>query len=178
MINSFTGPNAFLHNWHRVALVWEGKQYYSAEIAFVAAHFPNELRYGFMEFKMTPWKARKMLAGASTYSLRPKFADIEEQVMLEIQRGKFDSSLLRQKLLNTGVKTLSFGNLHHDNHWGNCRCLTTDPAKLKYGTRTRCAKPGNDLLGKILMRVREEARAKFPAGPRLEHEVQLLRRCA
>lgn len=65
--------------------------------------------------------------------------------MYEICKAKFTQNAdLKQKLLNTDNAYLEEGNTWHDNIWGNCQC---DKCK---------AVAGQNYLGKILMKIREE----------------------
>jgi ribA/ribD-fused uncharacterized protein len=51
---------------------------------------------------------------------------------------------LRRRLLDTGDAVLVEGNTWHDNYWGTC-------------TFRRCSKTkGKNMLGKLLMQVRQE----------------------
>ena len=63
--------------------------------------------------------------------------------MLNVVRAKFDQHPdLAQKLLETGDEELVEGNTWGDRYWGVC------------------GGKGKNMLGKILMRVREELRRK------------------
>ena len=55
---------------------------------------------------------------------------------------------LMKKLLATGDAKLVEGNTWHDNYWGICRC----------GSRDKCG-TGSNMLGKILMQVRDTYRS-------------------
>lgn len=67
--------------------------------------------------------------------------------MLRIVRSKFNSNPeIAEKLIATYPETLVEGNHWHDNTWGDCSCA-------------RCRDiPGKNLLGQILMTVRDELR--------------------
>jgi hypothetical protein len=61
-------------------------------------------------------------------------------------RAKFaPGSRLAERLVATGTAFLVEGNRWCDNHWGDCRC-----------GRTRCAQPGLNVLGRMLMALRRE----------------------
>ena len=71
--------------------------------------------------------------------LREDWNSIKEQIMYEICKAKFTQNPdLAEKLLETGDAELIEGNWWHDTTWGMCNG------------------EGQNLLGKILMRVREE----------------------
>ncbi len=77
--------------------------------------------------------------------MRNDWEEIKINVMLECVRAKFYQNRdLAGKLVETDGLELIEGNRWHDNIWGNCSC-------------SRCQHiEGKNLLGKILMRVREE----------------------
>lgn len=77
-------------------------------------------------------------------TLRDDWDDLRDEVMLYALRRKFSIPDLTDKLKATGDAFLVEGNVWHDNYWGNCTC-------------NRCADiPGDNMLGKLLMQVREE----------------------
>ena len=63
--------------------------------------------------------------------------------MYECVRRKFTDPTLRRMLINTYTWGLIERNYWHDNYWGSCTCKT-------------CQDKGENHLGKILMKVREE----------------------
>jgi ribA/ribD-fused uncharacterized protein len=66
-------------------------------------------------------------------------------IMYSILIAKFSEPTLKYKLVSTGDKELIERNVWHDNYWGSCTC-------------ERCNDTGQNHLGKLLMRVREELR--------------------
>lgn len=66
-----------------------------------------------------------------------------ELVMKRCLDLKFETPVLRDRLLATGRAYLLEGNTWHDQTWGSCRCPD-------HGM-----KPGRNLLGRLLMDVRE-----------------------
>jgi predicted NAD-dependent protein-ADP-ribosyltransferase YbiA (DUF1768 family) len=73
----------------------------------------------------------------------------------DILRKKFHSPVERRQL-STGSALLVDGNLHHDNQWGICECLSVAPAARKYGTSAACIGTGRNRHGQLLMQVRGE----------------------
>lgn len=68
--------------------------------------------------------------------------------MLDCLRNKFAAgSMLAQSLKDTGKEVLVEGNLWHDNFYGDCKCDRCNDIK------------GQNLLGKLLMQVRDELKA-------------------
>lgn len=80
--------------------------------------------------------------------LRPDWERVKYQVMARLVTAKFrDHPVLAAQLVATGDALLVEGNTWHDNVWGDCRCGGPE-----------CVKPGLNLLGHILMSVRETLR--------------------
>jgi len=82
-----------------------------------------------------PSIAKKLGRGVE---MRPDWEVVREGLMRDFIRKKFESPFLADQLLKTGDSELVFGNTWNDRVWGVCR-----------GT-------GSNLLGKILMEVRQE----------------------
>ena len=86
--------------------------------------------------RMNPAQAK--LVGRNC-NLREDWEEIKEQTMYEIVKAKFtQNEALARLLLATGDAYLEEGNWWHDTTWGVCNGV------------------GQNKLGKILMRVREE----------------------
>ena len=83
----------------------------------------------------TPDLAKKM---GRSVSLRPDWEDIKDDVMLEGLYRKFTNDELAEWLLDTGDEELVEGNWWGDRYWGVCNGI------------------GQNKLGKLLMKVREE----------------------
>jgi len=142
MINKFKGEFGFLSNPYSCQIRFEGFWFNSVENAFQAAKTEDiVLRRKFRTCSW--WVAKKM---GKSLKLRRGWEDIKEGFMLKLVRIKFTDTELREKLLNTGDQELVEGNYWHDNIWGDCTC----PACIYI--------IGQNLLGKILMKVREELR--------------------
>lgn len=73
-------------------------------------------------------------------SLRPDWEYIRVDVMTELVRKKFSQEPLRSQLIATGDAELIEGNWWNDTFWGVCNGV------------------GENNLGKILMKVRDEIR--------------------
>lgn len=66
--------------------------------------------------------------------------------MEEVLRAKFKDTALQNLLRKTKGFKLIEGNLWHDNHWGSCTCKK----------RRVCQLPGKNILGILLMKIRDE----------------------
>lgn len=156
-IDSFSKEYAFLSNLAHAGLTYEGDIYLSAEAAYQAAKIPvRRERAAFMGFSCKPWKAKKLGRGISKFDIRKDWEAVKDQVMLDVLRAKFANGLMREQLLNTGAALLVNGNIHHDNYWGVCRCLSTPSEERKYGTFAACNGTGLNRLGHLLVIVRDE----------------------
>ena len=141
MITSFRGPYRFLSNFWPCCIYYEGKAYPSTEAAYQAAKtLDQDVRENFT--RMTPAESKK--AGRKLI-IRPDWESVKLQVMEDLVRQKFTKyEDLKQKLLATGSLQLIEGNTWGDRIWG---CTLEDGKWV-----------GENNLGKILMKVREELR--------------------
>jgi predicted NAD-dependent protein-ADP-ribosyltransferase YbiA (DUF1768 family) len=71
-------------------------------------------------------------------ALRPDWEEVKDGIMYKLLKSKFTDPVLRDKLIATGSAELIEGNNHWDRYWGVCRG------------------EGQNKLGKLLMKVREE----------------------
>ena len=137
MIDSIQGEYAFLSNFAARESEFEGIVYQTEEHAFHAAKTLNMTRRKEIAALPTPGQAKR--AGRSV-ELRPDQEEIKIDVMLECVRKKFQIPQLREALDKTGLELLIEGNWWKDTFWGMCDGR------------------GQNNLGKILMKVREENR--------------------
>lgn len=147
MINSFYGRWAFLSNFYPSPLTWEGITYPTAEHAYNAGKTTNRARRWALAEAADPTKARKL---GRNLELRPGWEEVRYEVMREVLRAKFTRNPQRvAALLSTGDAVLiegqSVGDRWHDQHWGDCYC-----------GRPKCAPPGANHLGWMLMGLRAE----------------------
>ena len=151
MISDFRGPYRWLSNFHLAVVEYEGNHYPSTEHAFQAAKALSvESRLPFMTVSqqglLTPAFIRVMTCAEAKHAgrrlpLRPDWEAVKLDVMYAVLRSKFTlHEDLKQKLLATGNEQLVEGNTWGDRVWGVCNGV------------------GENHLGKLLMRVREELR--------------------
>ena len=147
VITGFYGRWAFLSNFYPAALTWEGITYPTAEHAYNAGKTISRAhRYALAEAP-TPQKARKL---GRDLELRTDWDEARYEVMRDVLWAKFAAHPLRAAaLLATGNTVLiegqSVGDRWHDQHWGDCYC-----------GRRKCATPGANHLGFMLMELRSE----------------------
>jgi ribA/ribD-fused uncharacterized protein len=117
--------------------MYEGVTYPSTEAAYQAAKFEDdEFRLKFVT--CTPAEAKKL--GRSP-GMVANWNGVRLQVMEKLLRQKFaPGTALAQQLLDTGDEELIEGNWWNDTYWGVCRGV------------------GENNLGKLLMKLREELR--------------------
>lgn len=134
-INEFKGDNFFLSNFYEAPVEYQGLHFLNNEAAFQAMKCPQRAR----EFcKLNPSAAKKL---GRSVDLRPDWEGMKDIFMYEICTNKFlQNPELLERLLATGDATLIEGNDWNDKIWGVCNGQ------------------GENRLGKILMRIREEQR--------------------
>ena len=135
-INGFTGEYFFLHNDFNISVIHEGIRYTNAESAYQATKCANILD----RFKFARMSGRKAKKHIKKVSLLPDYESKRYERMLEVVRLKFDQHpYLVDKLLETGEREL-INHSFVDSFWG-----------IDSFTGV-----GENNLGKILMRLREE----------------------
>jgi len=164
-ITRFEGDYRFLSNYYNCEILYDGLGFRSVEAAFQAMKCQtHEERIPFES--MNPRQAR---AAGRKVTLRPDWEQRKLVLMYTLVKQKFAvSPELREKLLTTGYADLVEGNRWHDNYWGSCDCPSCQ------------SKPGQNNLGKILMRVRTELCIEYdrlsvelPNGYSLEAEADV-----
>lgn len=149
-ITSFKGEYYFLSNFYSAPVVFEGVRYENNEAAFQAAKCPSRKH----EFcNLNPSEAKQL---GRQVELRPDWEDVKDSIMYRICKEKFmQNPDIRVKLIGTKDAELVEGNDWNDTIWGVCNGV------------------GENRLGKILMRVREEIKL----GYKCEHGECLERDC-
>lgn len=134
-IREFIDAYAFLSNFYHSPIKYKGLIYLNAEAAFQAQKETCE-KDKEQYTRMNPAQAK--LVGRNC-NLREDWEEIKEQIMYEIVKAKFTQNQnLARLLIATGDAYLEEGNWWKDTTWGVCNGV------------------GENKLGKILMRVREE----------------------
>ena len=135
MINNFRGKYYFLSNFYEAPVTWNGLTYLNNEAAFQSAKTFSD-RECFTN--LDPSSAKKL---GRRVQLRDDWEDVKNDIMYEICKAKFSQNIeLKKKLLATGDKHLEEGNTWGDKIWGTVNGV------------------GENRLGKILMKIREELR--------------------
>ena len=140
VIDSFEGHYFWLSNFYPSPITYQGITYPTVEHAFQAAKTTNKKEKLLIAAAESPGQAKRM---GRRVALRPDWEKVKEQVMYDCIRLKFNDPTLRKQLIGTYVFALVERNWWHDNCWGSCTC-------------GRCRDRGQNKLGQILMKVREE----------------------
>lgn len=146
-IAAFRGAYAFLSNFSQTPVVWRDEVWPTAEHAFQAAKCLYEADRVAILNAATPGEAKRL---GRKVTLRLDWEEIKDSIMEEILRAKFASANMQSRLLSTKEEELVEGNVWHDNYWGDCRCSTNEA----------CVESGENKLGKLLMKLRGEIRAR------------------
>jgi ribA/ribD-fused uncharacterized protein len=139
-IESFTGPYRFLSNFEPCPIYYGGIHFYHVEGAYVAAKTLDlELRKEIA----TIVEAGKVKRKGRQIELCPDWEEEKLSIMESLLRRKFEQGgELAEKLLATNDAELIEGNWWGDVFWGVCRGK------------------GENHLGKLLMKIREELRCE------------------
>jgi len=165
MIDEFRGPTRWLSNFGEVPRMFAfGITIPTTEHGYQAAKCANEVDREAILTAPTPRKAKNL---GMNVVLRADWEDVKEHVMYTLLRRKFANAGLQKQLLDTGDKCLVEGNTWGDQCWG---AVMTPRAKSgdcpKYTWWPPGQNPndheemliGDNLLGILLMRVRQELR--------------------
>lgn len=134
----------FLSNFYPTPVTMpDGFTYPNAEAAFQAQKCATDAaKEKYKNPALAPIDAKRM--GKIEPGLPDDWDERALDVMLDVLRAKFANPELRDKLIATEDAQLVETNKWCDNKWGVCHC-------------SKCANvPKQNLLGKLLMQVREE----------------------
>ena len=147
VIDSFRGRrHGFLSNFSRHSVqvdVGHGlQQYATTEHAYQAAKSFSKEGHDYVAVAKTPGEAKKR---GRSIAIRFDWEKIKDDVMRAAVMAKFSDPVLQERLVQTKAFFLKEGNNWCDNYWGDCSCF-------------KClGKNGKNMLGKILMEVRDQA---------------------
>lgn len=156
MINSFSGRWSFLSNFYPCDIVYQGITYPSTEHYYVAMKINDSQTINGQFYSKID--VRELISKISTpgqvkrfgrsLKLRSDWDQIRLKVMEWCLREKFKNDALSEMLINTGDEELIEGNYWHDNYFGSCTC-------------SKCGGKGENHLGRILMKIRDEIKIKW-----------------
>lgn len=135
-IDNFSGTYAFLSNFYKSPVTFNGITAPTVEHMYQAAKTVDNSDAQFILESTTPAVAKRR---GKTIKMVENWDEVKFGVMLTLVRLKFaQNPILAEKLIDTGDAKLIEGNWWHDVYWGVCNGK------------------GENNLGKILMKVREE----------------------
>jgi ribA/ribD-fused uncharacterized protein len=138
---SFTGRYRFLSNFYERPLTYRDIEFPTAEHAYQAQKAVTERGFQAIrnakDAKQAKRKGRRIVC-------REDWDIVKDDIMLEILRAKFRDPSMALRLLATRGTELVEHNYWHDNYWGSCDC-----GGFMCGD-------GENVLGKLLMQIREE----------------------
>lgn len=130
--------NGWLSNFQMTEQEVDGVVYQSNEHYYQSRKAKAKEIQDWIASAPTPFLAMKGGQSLRIYEMVEGWHDLKVEVMLKGLRAKFKNSELRQKLLGTG----------------NARLFEDSPTDKFWGVK------GKDLLGKLLMQVRDEIRGE------------------
>ena len=142
VIDRFNLEYKFLSNFQASTIIVEGKRYPSVEHAYQSLKSVDLVEQEEIRNAVSAGQAKKMGKRVKPVD---GWDDIKPGVMLDLLRLKFQNPFLRHKLIATGQIPLIEGNTWHDTFWGKCNCPKHNGEGL-------------NVLGKLLMQVRDEVR--------------------
>lgn len=147
-IESFTGDFRFLSNFYPCHYVYlDYAAYPSVEHAYQAAKTTDEQARRWFYKPPLPTAAETKKMGKKL-TLRSDWEGVKLSIMEDLLRQKFNQPALKEQLLATGDATLVEGNYWGDTYWGVDK-----------------RKGGQNHLGKLLMKIREEHAKQLSGRP-------------
>jgi ribA/ribD-fused uncharacterized protein len=130
---------AFLSNFYRWPIEWEGRTWPTTEHAYQAAKLNPSLANSTEQQEMIQHCASPALAKrlGRRIEMRSDWDAVKLEIMRELLWIKFSDPILRKKLRATGNTELIEGNWWNDTFWGVCDGV------------------GQNWLGRLLMQIRE-----------------------
>lgn len=135
-IEKFIGKYEFLNNFYPLKNGLTVEHFYQAEKT-------NDLAEK-MRIMLAPTSGKAQRLGRKCV-IEADFEERRPVIMLPLLRVKFEYSPLQEWLLATEGLELVEGNVWHNNYWGDCFC-----------GRPECQERGLNMLGKLLMQIRNE----------------------
>jgi len=145
MISEFQGKNRWLSNFWPCSIRIGAYTFPTLENAYQACKCRNVGDWAKF-VSLTPGQAKRL---GKKVEIREDWEECRPYVMLGLLREKFKDPVLREKLLATKDDILIEGNTWGDIFWGICRGK------------------GQNILGKLLMQVRNEIGGRGAVGARI-----------
>jgi len=134
-ITEFRGKYFFLSNFYEYPILYDGVFYKSSEHAYQAQKTFDADEIEAIKGAKTPGKSKRL---AKEATIREDWESVKIDVMRDVLWAKFSNPDLCKELLATGSAYLIEGNDWEDHFWGICDGK------------------GKNILGKLLMEIRDE----------------------
>jgi ribA/ribD-fused uncharacterized protein len=132
-----------MSNFHPSPIVIGSRRYATVEHWFQSMKTLDAAQSEGIRRAATPGLAKKL---GRRCTMRAAWDSVKDEVMLVGLRAKFTQIPdLQRQLMETRNAVLIEGNQWHDQYWGSCICRRKD-----------CTPPGRNMLGVLLMQVRQE----------------------
>lgn len=119
VIDSFRGDHYFLSNFYPARVRFRGRDFPTAEHAFMSAKTTDERAIERIRTAPTPAEAKQI---GRSVALVEDWDRIRFDVMADVLAAKFDDDSLARRLVATAGAILIEGNTWHDQIWGSCTC--------------------------------------------------------
>lgn len=146
-ISLFKGEYGFLSNFHMHKVKYEDMWFPSTEHAYQASKTLDLSMRELIACIDLPNRAKKQ---GRRVQMRPDWDLVKFDIMESLVRQKFSDAKLKEKLLETGEAELIEGNWWGDTVWGVCDGV------------------GDNRLGKILMKIRQEISNETSRSTKIE----------
>lgn len=150
MINNFSDDYKMFSNFYPCVIFHKGIKYPTVEHAYQASK-SNDYFFWKLISNLPADKAGLAKRRGNAIKIRPDWEKVKLVFMEELLVKKFSQEKFKNKLLSTGDEILEEGNWWHDNFYGNCMC----------GKKEKCRPQGENHLGKLLMKIREELKKVY-----------------
>lgn len=140
IITPFRGEYFFLSNLFPCNVKYKGHVYPSVEHAFQAAKCELKKDAKLIQTAKKPKIAKSL---GRRIKMRSDWEAVKKKIMYELLMEKFKSQNLQKLLRDTKSTELVKFNIWHDKYWGVCTCV-------------KCGSSGANVLGQLLMRVRQD----------------------
>lgn len=122
-----------LSNFYLCKITYNGNSYTNVQSAYEAQKESNPI-------KRIPFTT---CDGYTALKISKPDIKPNNHIMYDLLMIKFSDDNLKKYLIDTGDKEILYFNSWHDTYWGICKC-------------DKCNMTGNNILGKLLMKVRSE----------------------
>jgi ribA/ribD-fused uncharacterized protein len=143
----FRGDQWYRSNFYPAKIIIRGQEWETAEHVFQAAKFLDPDTRHLIRVCVTP-KFAKQFANEIKDEIRKDWEKVRIDVMYKTLKLKFNQHPNLRLRLKKSTDYIIEDNYWHDNFWGNCTCEKCKDIE------------GQNWMGKLLMKLRDELREK------------------